>query len=199
MGEPKYKLTIGSTSLLERAVASLRTALDGDVTIVGKLEEGFFDTIPDVGDSCRLHSIPDIAIGAGPVEGTRVRSALIGVYSALAAARSEWIAVLACDLPFVTTELISELKGHISDDLDAVVPVQSDGRQQPLCAFYRTEPALLAAHQMIKAGKLAMSKFVSMLNTRRIEFEEIAGLEGSVNFFLNVNTPDDYSDAKELG
>ncbi|MBK6725484.1 MAG: NTP transferase domain-containing protein [Acidobacteria bacterium] len=37
------------------------------------------------------------------------RGAIVGLYTALLSAKTEWIAVLACDLPFVTGELMTRM------------------------------------------------------------------------------------------
>jgi molybdopterin-guanine dinucleotide biosynthesis protein A len=60
-----------------------------------------------------------------------------GLHAAVAYSRSEWALVLACDYPFVTSDLLTLLAGFASKECDAVVPVQPDGRLQPLCALYR--------------------------------------------------------------
>ncbi|HTH50305.1 MAG TPA: molybdenum cofactor guanylyltransferase [Pyrinomonadaceae bacterium] len=74
------------------------------------------------------------------------------VDAALTNSRSEWTLVLACDLPFVTPELLRSLANEESDDVDAVVPRQTDGRLQPLCAFYRTSPAGRAVGDIFAQG-----------------------------------------------
>src|SRR6185295_5785164 len=56
--------------------------------------------------------------------------ALGGIHAALAACKSEWAIVVACDLPFVTAELFSFLASFCLDH-EAIVPIQQDGRPQP--------------------------------------------------------------------
>jgi molybdopterin-guanine dinucleotide biosynthesis protein A len=48
---------------------------------------------------------------------------------------------------------------------------------------------------MIKNNDLKMQGLLSRLTTRFVEFNEIADLEGSANFFLNLNSPKDYATA----
>jgi molybdopterin-guanine dinucleotide biosynthesis protein A len=74
---------------------------------------------------------------------------------ALALSTAEWTFVMACDLPFVDADLLERMAGTASDETDAVVPKQSDGRLQPLCAIYRTENLRRIAEPLVEqAGPL---------------------------------------------
>jgi molybdopterin-guanine dinucleotide biosynthesis protein A len=66
---------------------------------------------------------------------------------------SEYCLIVACDFPFITRNLFERLLDSMVDDADAVVPLQSDGRPQPLCAAYRISSCLSAAEKAILAGK----------------------------------------------
>ncbi|HQU93801.1 MAG TPA: molybdenum cofactor guanylyltransferase [Pyrinomonadaceae bacterium] len=189
MGENKAQLEIGGQRMSERAYSVLRSACDRPIVLVG-----------DAGNNC---------LGGGEFGGTIIldnrfrgddwpRAPIIGLYTALLYATTPWIAVLACDLPFVTSDLIRRLSRFCSDAVDAVVPVQSDSRPQPLCALYRVEKCRPIAEMMIKTGDLKLQKLLTRLSTRYVEFEEIRDLPGAGNFFINVNTPEDYAKATKL-
>jgi molybdopterin-guanine dinucleotide biosynthesis protein A len=121
------------------------------------------------------------------------RGAYSGLHAALSAAKTEWIFVLACDYPLVPVELLTFLAGFIDENIDAVAPVQPDGRVQPLCAFYRVEPCLKTVESFLSADeKLPPLRAVfEKVRTRFVKFEEISHLPGAENFFLNLNTPED--------
>ncbi|HYG82174.1 MAG TPA: NTP transferase domain-containing protein, partial [Pyrinomonadaceae bacterium] len=122
MGRDKARLTLGGLDFVGRIRDAL-AALTARVTLVGPAER------------CaawpRLPSVPDFYVEWG---------ALGGLHAAAAAARAEWAVVVACDLPFVTGELFVRL-ASLRENFDAVVPVQRDGRRQPLCALYRARAA----------------------------------------------------------
>ncbi len=198
MEEPKYALNIGGRTFVEIAANALRAATAKQLTVVGDIDNEYLKVKSADGEEHHLRKIQDIVFELDLIKKKAVRGALIGLYSAVTYAESEWIAVLACDLPFVTADLLTQLAGYCSDEFDAVVPVQPDGQCQPLCAFYRRERAKTLAHKLIAAGDLKMQGFVSLLNTRFVDFEEIAALDGSEKFFLNVNKPDDYKTALTL-
>ena len=117
--------------------------------------------------------------------------ALGGLHAALSACESEWALVVACDLPFVTAELFKHL-ASLRTDHDAVVPLQSDGRPQPLAAFYRTQPCRARATELIETGHRRPLDLLELVNTRWVPFTELTNLDQAEKFFVNINTPDDY-------
>ena len=123
-----------------------------------------------------------------------VVGALGGVHAALVACESEWAIVVACDLPFVTAELFSFL-AELRLDHDAVVPIQQDGRPQPLAALYRVGPCLRRATELIEAGRRRPLDLLDAVKTRWVEFAELTNLDQSESFFVNINTPSDYDEA----
>lgn len=169
MGSDKSQLLIEDQTFVERIAATLLTVTNS-VRLVGGRENSKLSTVADV----------------YPQWG-----ALGGLHAALAAGRSEWAVVVACDLPFVTAELFERLASFRGDH-DAVVPLQPDGRPQPLCAFYRTEICAPTAAELIEAGRRRPLDLLNAVNTRRVDFAEIANLAQAERFFVNINTPDDY-------
>jgi molybdopterin-guanine dinucleotide biosynthesis protein A len=117
--------------------------------------------------------------------------ALGGLHAALSACEREWALVIACDLPFVTAELFKHL-ASLRTDHDAVVPLQSDGRPQPLAAFYRTQPCRARATELIETGHRRPLDLLELVNTRWVPFTELTNLDQAEKFFVNINTPDDY-------
>jgi len=87
----------------------------------------------------------------------------------------------------------------LRENFDAVVPVQPDGRLQPLCALYRAEVARERAEELIATGERRPRALLERLSTRLVAFEELKSLEGATRFFTNINTPDDYAHAQKEG
>jgi molybdopterin-guanine dinucleotide biosynthesis protein A len=121
--------------------------------------------------------------------------ALGGVHTALSATDAEWAAIVACDLPFVTGDLLRRL-AELRGENDAVAPIQNDGWPQPLCAFYRVAVCRPASERLIRDGERRPVTLLQSLRTRWVTFTELADLEGANYFFENVNSPDDYARAK---
>ena len=120
--------------------------------------------------------------------------ALGGLHAALATCRHEWAIVVACDLPFVTQELFAHLM-TLRADHEAVVPLQNDGRPQPLAALYRIDPCFQRATELIETGHRRPLDLLERVKTRWVPFEEIRNLDQSERFFVNINTPEDYDEA----
>ncbi|HEY0364865.1 MAG TPA: molybdenum cofactor guanylyltransferase [Pyrinomonadaceae bacterium] len=171
MGTDKAQLPIERQTFTERIAETLSTVADS-VTLVGGLGSNF----PRVADIY-------------PQWG-----ALGGLHAALATCESEWAIVVACDLPFVTAELFSFLAQKRLDH-HAVVPIQPDGRPQPLAALYRVDPCLQRATELIEAGRRRPLDLLDAVNTRWIQFDELTNLAQSERFFVNINTPSDYDEA----
>ena len=173
MGTDKSQLLIERETFTERIANTLRQVTDS-VTIVGQTP----------GNSSLL-SVPDVYTQWG---------ALGGLHAALAASDRDWAIVVACDLPFVTSELFDYL-GSVRLDHDAVVPVQEDGRPQPLAALYRVDPCRQRATDLIEAGRRRPLDLLETVNTHWVAFDEIRNLARAERFFVNINTPEDYDEA----
>jgi molybdopterin-guanine dinucleotide biosynthesis protein A len=173
MGTDKSQLLLESQTFVERIAATLLTVTDS-IRLVGGRENSKLSTVPDV----------------YPQWG-----ALGGLHAALSACRRKWAIVVACDLPFVTSELfraLASMRGDHEAAHDAIVPMQPDGRPQPLAAFYRVDPCARRATELIQAGQRRPLDLLQSVNTRWVDFAEIANLDQAQSFFVNINTPDDY-------
>jgi molybdopterin-guanine dinucleotide biosynthesis protein A len=177
MGTDKFELLLGGQTFSER-IASALIEVASEVASVGRNSE----------DSL-LKNIPDVYPQWG---------ALGGVHSALAAAQTEWALIVACDLPFVTPDLFRRLAAFRKNH-DAVVPIQKDGRPQPLCSFYRIDPCLTMAQELIIAGKRRPLDLLQSVKTCWLPFANLQDLDGVEKFFLNINTPEDYDEATRKG
>ena len=173
MGTDKSQLLIDGQTFTERITNTLRKVTDS-VSIVGQSL-----------DASSLPSVPDIYPQWG---------ALGGLHAALIAADRDWAIIVACDLPFVTSELFLHL-ANLRLDHDSVVPVQMDSRPQPLAALYRVEPCRKRATELIEAGQRRPLDLLEAVKTRWVAFEEIRNLDQAERFFVNINTPEDYDKA----
>jgi molybdopterin-guanine dinucleotide biosynthesis protein A len=169
MGTDKSQLLLEDLTFVERIGDTLLTVTDS-IRLVGGRENSRFLTVADV----------------YPQWG-----ALGGLHAALSACRRDWAIVVACDLPLVTAELFQTLALKRGDH-EAVVPVQPDGRPQPLAAFYRADPCARWANELIQEGRRRPLDLLQSVNTRWVDFAEIANLDHAERFFVNINTPDDY-------
>lgn len=122
------------------------------------------------------------------------RAPLAGLVTALSAASTERILVLATDLPLMTPDVLLGLVAW--PGADAVVPRTADG-PQPLCALYRKEAVLGVARAQLEAGAFSMRGVLEKLETVYLSPEEMERLDPAGTAFLNVNTPEDWERAVE--
>lgn len=177
MGTDKSQLLIEGQTFTEHIANTLQKVTDS-VTIVAQSIDASLD-------ASSLPVVPDIYPQWG---------ALGGLHAALSASDREWAIIVACDLPFVTSELFLHL-AKLRMDHDAVVPIQMDRRPQPLAALYRVDPCRRRATELIEAGKRRPLDLLEAVKTRWVAFEEIRNLDQAERFFVNINTPEDYHEA----
>jgi molybdopterin-guanine dinucleotide biosynthesis protein A len=166
MGTDKALLDLGGRNFVEHIYRAL-SVVTTRTSIVG--------TPPNRAAWPQLRQVPDVHINWG---------ALGGLHAALAATRAPWAIVVACDLPFVSGELFVRLSSF-RENFDAVVPVQPDGRLQPLCALYRARVCRERAEELIAAGERRPRALLSTVRTRKVAFHELSDLEGANRFFAN--------------
>lgn len=178
MGKDKAGLKLGGKTFPERTAEALSALVPNRIFLVGNFpgETGDFAVLPDVFKSNR-------------------RAAIIGLHAALVHAETEWIAVLACDLPFASGAVFTKLAEFVKPEIEAVAPLQKDERAQPLCALYR-KTCLPKVEEMLDGGDWSLKNLLRQMKTRFVEFENFADLPNAENLFFNVNTPEDFAKAQ---
>jgi molybdopterin-guanine dinucleotide biosynthesis protein A len=178
MGTDKARLSLGGLTFIERIAGALRAATP-HISVVSARQESFDSGLPVVRD---IH---------------RECGALGGLHAALHACRAPWALIVSCDLPFVTGELFARLCEFRDGETDAVAPLQTDGRPQPLCALYSPARCLERIESLLQEGERRPRVLLRQVRTRWVEHAELSGLRDAELFFMNVNTPEDYRRARE--
>lgn len=114
--------------------------------------------------------------------------ALRGLVTALEAATSPRVLVVATDLPFLGEDLLLALTAW--PESDVVVPAD-DERAHPLCAIYRREVCLPIARAHLDSGRLSLRSLLEEVDSDRVSLEDL-GL-GDLGYapLTNINTPGD--------
>lgn len=182
MGAPKGLLELGNEPLVAR-MARLLEPLVRDVTVVGA---------PQLFGKLGLRAIPDRVVGR---ESNPVHSPLVGIATALSATVSPWNLILACDLPYLTPEWISWLLSRTASSGAEVVMPRSSRGLEPLAALYRRECAgpILRA---LESGTRKVTDALSQLQIEYVNEAEWSALDPDQTVLKNMNTPEDYRDAK---
>ncbi len=173
MGVDKSQLLLGREKMFERAAVAL-SSVTSNVAVVSSRHQDNAFPFPVVRDI------------------QEARGALGGIHAALKKARAPWVAIVSCDLPFVTGRLFERLASFALEGRDAIAPIQQDGRPQPLCALYRRDACLKVVEELLNKDELRPRVLLARVRTFWVKPEDLCDLPGQKLFFLNVNTPVDY-------
>jgi molybdopterin-guanine dinucleotide biosynthesis protein A len=164
----KLQLNAAGVPLLLRVYENVRAA--GPVYVCAN-----HSFPPDIDLALECPIIIDRWPGGGP---------LAALYSALEFVQEPIVFVVAGDAPFVTGAVIAELLQYWEAGLEAVVPVNSAGRLEPLCALYDRVRLFHAATQVVQEGSGGVAAAVKRLRSKRVRlFDE--------RVLANINTPAD--------
>ena len=176
-GCDKSTIHIGGRSILERQLAELSQVTD-DLLLVGVNSQSERPS--------GVRQIPDRVAGCGP---------LGGLDAALAAARGSALALVACDLPFVTAALLNHLLA-LTAEADAVIPRTERG-YHPLCAAYTRGCQAIVARRL-EARQLQMTGLMEDIRVRVVTEEELDAFGRRDRLLANVNTQADLLEIQAL-
>ena len=176
MGSPKALLRFDDQPAIVHIVAALRPLFDEVVVVAAPGQD-----LP----SMPVTLVRDDVAYQGPVG---------GICYGLAAASTDVCFVTSCDSVFLSAPLISHLVSRIVGH-DVVVP-HWEGRWQPLHAVYRRSVLPFLEAQLAR-NELRPVYLFDKVPTLRIEEEEIRRFDPDGASFFNMNTPEEYADARE--
>lgn len=124
--------------------------------------------------------------------------AMRGIASSLAAARLPLVAIVACDMPFVSPELIGVLADQVKEGpLDVCVPREERGIE-PLCAVWRHDACASAACELLASDRQRIRCLIDRVHAGYLDEPQIIAAAGSLLCFENVNTPEEFAAAELL-
>lgn len=166
-GVDKAELIVSGRTLLERAVDAVSFA--SRRILVGPARTG---TLP--ADVLITREDPP---GGGPVA---------AIEAGLRLVRKQLVVVLACDMPFVTSEVVNDLverlslspatgqsaasaeQGAAPSDADGVVLVDRSGLRQPLCAAYRSNSLRRSVARLPSVRGAAVRSLINALTVAEV-------------------------------
>jgi len=189
MGTPKAGLEWHGSTLLRRTVSIVARAADGPVVVVRAVGQA----LPDL--PAGIQVVDDPRDGKGPVQG-------IAAGLAALAGRAETTFISSTDMPFLHPAFIRRVLRVLADDAaaDVALPV-ARGYPQPLAAAYRIRLAE-TAERLVKEDRLRPAFLfdecaVVRLNDSALRQDPVlAALDPDLDSVLNVNTPDEYQQAR---
>jgi molybdopterin-guanine dinucleotide biosynthesis protein A len=170
-GRDKSRLIVAGRSIIVRQVDLLQRVTQ-EVLVVGH-EPARFADLP-------VRVVPDVIPGAG---------ALGGILTALESTTADRVIVIACDLPFLTEELLRALL-RLADDADGAW-VETARGPEPLVACYR-QSARLPIRTAITDGRLKATDLRDHLTLHALTGATLSALGSPDHLLDNLNTPEDY-------
>ncbi len=175
MGRDKALIALQGVPLL-RKVCEVALSCTNEVYVVTPWCERYQDILPN---ACRI--IQEVAL---PGE-TTPHGPLIGFAQGLAQVETDWVLLLACDLPQLQVEVLqrwTEQLEKTEEDVIALLPRQSKG-WEPLCGFYRCQ-CLPMLTQFINQGGRSFQHWLAQHSVQELPVN-------NTQMLLNCNTPAD--------
>lgn len=181
MGHNKALMEWQGQTLIERTLQVLRSVFS-EVLISAN--------DPVLYESLGERIIPDRYLNRGPIG---------GLYSSLQEAQFEYAFFVACDMPFLSADIIRFLANFTgcnsdrqsSKESESPVVVPDVDRLHPLHAFY-PKGCLPLIEKKLKANRLKLLELYGeypVLTIRKEEFQVFPQIE---RYFYNVNTPEEW-------
>jgi molybdenum cofactor guanylyltransferase len=182
MGRDKALIVVEGMPLLQRTCAiALQCA--PHVLVVTAAMRDYSKIMPDRCILIEEHLLPGESQLQGP---------LSGFIQGLEQIKTEWVLLLACDLPKLNQEILQcwILQLPPDDDKNALLPQGKKG-WEPLCGFYRTD-CLPSLAQFMRQGGRSLQVWLAQAPVQAIQFSndpEVNRQEQAMLF--NCNTPED--------
>lgn len=172
MGEDKALLKINGTPLLQR-IYTVASECASRVYVVSPWIEQYTSILPA---SCQI--IRENLPTQGP---------LVAFSQVLPQIETEWVLLLACDLPLLTSAVIQQWANalpSLSEDTIAYLPKQGN-LWHPLSGFYRSS-CLASLQDYIKRGRRSFQDWLNQSPVKQL-------IVSDPSVLLNCNTPEDFS------
>ena len=172
-GVNKALLEINGSKLIDRVTGLLISIFERVILITNSPDEYLYLGLP---------IREDLIKGLGPIG---------GILTGLEDINDEAGFFIACDMPFVSEDLIRYIVS-VRGGFDAVVP-KIDWKIEPLHALYR-KSCLPVIRGLIASGVYQTIKAFDMLNVRYLNEAEIRANDPQMRSFFNVNRPEELVD-----
>ena len=181
MGENKTLMQFLGVPLIQRVLERTKSIAQEVIIVSNEPEKLAFLDVNVVKDS-----IPGLgAIG--------------GLYTAMDKANSELVAVVACDLPFVSAAILAEGARLLDQtDADVAIPRVNGDFYEPLHAVYRREPCKKAIFQAIQSDKRRLVSWFSLVRVVEIDEDLCRQLDPDGLAFFNINSKEDFLLAEKI-
>jgi len=173
-GLPKGLALVGGLRIADRALAALRGATDRQIVVANDARASSW--FP------RLPIVPDSEAGLGP---------LAGLHAALRGAEGAAVLVVAWDMPFVSTALLSAMRSRGESGASAVAPL-SPRRPfpEPLCAYYAPEALAVCERLLAEGERRAVALYEALPGATAFGGAALVALGDPSHLLRSVDSPE---------
>ena len=182
-GRDKALVELGGLPMLGRMIALLQSVAN-DVKVVGP---------PEKYAQFEREMVSDRWPGEGPLGGIITALEEAGK----SAARTEWNAIVSCDMPFLTREWMEFLVGRATISQARVVVPHSAHGPEPLCACWRTDAAEML-RTAFERGVRKVTEGIALLRSEVLDESAWKRFDGAGRLFWNMNTAADFEEARRV-
>lgn len=118
-----------------------------------------------------------------------------GILAGLSASSYKYNLVVACDMPFLNTDLIRFLFDELSD-ADVIVPCSQKGIE-PLHSVY-SKNCLPAIREKLRCGEKRVISFFDEVKIAYVDEERVKRFDPQYLSFFNINTLEDWKLAQKI-
>ena len=160
--------------------------------VIERLKEEFSDVLvvtarPELYKDMGVRLCSDEYQGKGP---------LAGVHAALSNAQSQYVYLIACDMPVVCLDFIRHMKAKLRETRADVCVCRRDGRLEPFNTFYSCN-LLPEVVYRLETGNSSLFRFIDDSNACEISQRDAACFDRDLDMFTNINTRTEFE--KYLG
>ena len=132
------------------------------------------------------------------VDGADFQTPLAGALVGFETVQNEYALLLACDTPFISSQILHFLLDVCVDKAGAI-PRWPSGNLEPLHAAYQVKRAAKAAKTALEKGELNMRSMIqNMQNIRYISTTALQQFDQRLITFFNINTLNDLRKAEAI-
>jgi molybdopterin-guanine dinucleotide biosynthesis protein A len=180
MGQNKALMQFHGIPLIQRIIDRM-SSLNQEINVISN-ENSVYQFL-------NLPIFPDQIPGMG---------VLGGFYTAFLRSRQPYVAVIGCDLPFISAALLSaELEIIMESGVDVVIPESVNGLE-PLHAVYRKSTCLPLVEKSLLHGDRRIITWFDLASVRVLNVQDIEQIDPNPNIFLNLNHPEDFINALDF-
>lgn len=173
MGFDKQLLMADDRRILENIIRTLKEEFSDILIVTAK---------PQLYEGMDVRLCSDAYPGKGP---------LAGVHAALSHARSQYVYLLACDMPVVNLDFVRHLKRNLLDSGADICAGKFQDRLEPFNAFY-SRALLNDVVYRLETGNCSLSRFIYVSRACVIPQDEAAHFDKELQMFTNINTRSEY-------